>query len=75
MLGKQKDMNFVSSCNEWGLKPGVLKASALGSGRAQRTLGLLLEKRQDKQLTDLEYGNRSEVCLRYTVENSTHYLL
>lgn len=72
---KTKDMNFVSSCNEWGLKPGVSKASALGSGRAQRTLGLLLEKRQDKQLADLQYGNRSEVCLQHTVENSTHYLL
>lgn len=41
-------LNFVSSCNYQGLEPRVLKFSMLASGRAQRTLRLLLERRHSK---------------------------
>lgn len=37
-LGKQEGLNFVSSCNQQGLKPGVLKVSGLGKDKAQRAL-------------------------------------
>ena len=57
-LGKQEGLNFLSSCNQWGLKPRVLKVTCLvGSGRAQRTLELLLEKSQGKERVNIQYGN------------------
>jgi len=37
-LGKQEGLNFVSSCNQGGLKPGVLNVSVLGWDRAWRAL-------------------------------------
>ena len=48
-LGKQEGLNFMSSCKQWGVKPKVVKVSMFGSGTAQRTLGLFLERRQGKQ--------------------------
>lgn len=56
-LGKREGPNFISSYNQWGLKPGVLNVSQLGSGKVQRTLGLSLEERQGKLPADIECGN------------------
>ena len=39
------------------MKPRVLKVSVFGFGRAQRTLRLLLEKRQSKHPMDIQHGN------------------
>ena len=56
-LGKQESLNFLSSCNQGALKPGVLKVTMLGSGGAWRALRLILEKTQGKHPTDIQYGN------------------
>lgn len=47
----------MSSYNQEYLKPEVLKVRVFGSGRAQKTLVLLLEKRQGKQPPDTQHGN------------------
>lgn len=49
--------------SERGLEPGALKVSLLVCGRAWRTLGLLLERRQGKQPTEVEYGNSNQKSL------------
>ena len=41
-----------------GLEPGVLKLSTLVSGRALRTLGLLLERRHSEHPWDMQHGRR-----------------
>ena len=56
-LGKQEGPNFLDPSNQWGLKPGVLKVSVLGFARAQKTLGLVLKRRQGKQFADIQCGN------------------
>lgn len=53
----QERLNFVSSCYQWGLKPGVLKISVLGLDRAWRTLGLLFERKHGKQSVDMQQGD------------------
>ena len=55
-LGKREGLSFVSSCNQWGLKLGVLKVSVIGSVSLEDT-GLLLERRQGKQPIDLQHGS------------------
>ena len=47
----------MSSCNHWGLKPGVLKVNRLASDKIRKALRLLLERSQSKQLTDLQSEN------------------
>ena len=55
----------MSSCNQWGLQPGV----GLAQGEP-RVLGLLLQRRPGKQSADLQCGNSDllfahlRVCLR-----------
>ena len=56
-IGKRGGPNCLSSCNQWNLKPGVLKVSTFGSERAPRTLGLTFEKRQSKQPKDRQPVN------------------
>ena len=55
--GKQEEPNFLSSCNQWDLKSGVLKISDLGLYRDWMTLGLFLERKQGKQATDIQHRN------------------
>lgn len=38
-LGKFDGLNFISSCNQWGLKPGVIKVTRRGWDRAWKALG------------------------------------
>lgn len=45
-LGKLEILNFMRSLNQQSLEPRILKVSSLASGTAQRTLVLLLERRQ-----------------------------
>ena len=54
-----EEPNVVSSCNQWGLKTGVLKVSKLGFGESLEALGLLFERRQGKQPIDIWPGNRN----------------
>ena len=56
-LESERGSTLMSSFNQRDLKPRVFKASMLGSGRAQRILGLLLEKRLGKQTADIQCGN------------------
>ena len=56
-LGKQEGLNFLSSGIQQALGPGVLKVSTLVSGRSQRTLELLLERRHSKQPRNIQHRN------------------
>ena len=50
-VGKQKGLSFMSFCNQWGLKPRVLKVGRLGWNESQRVLSsLFLEKGQASSL-------------------------
>ena len=47
LSGNMTGLNFLSSCNQPGLKPGVLKVGRLGWARGWRVLPYLpLERRQ-----------------------------
>ena len=66
-LGKQQGLSFMSSGNQWGLKPRVLKISVLGSWRAWRALGLFLERRQANIPRHTVWTQWSEERLTHTV--------
>ena len=55
-LGKQKGLNFLSPCNQWGLKLGVLKSAGLAKiepGGHCAALG----KQAGQQRMDIQHGN------------------
>lgn len=51
-LGKQEGMNIMSSCNQWSLKPGVLKSFVL-TGLQPISVGAILDEKAGKQLVDI----------------------
>lgn len=70
-VGKQEELDFVSSSKQQSLKPGILysvgftgtEPQTLGLLLEKRTLGLLLEERKGKQPEAIKHGNRN---LKYT---------
>ena len=64
-LGKQEGPNVMSSCNQQGLKPGVLKLSGLHWDRALKAP--CCSWRQDNQSKDIVWKQRGEECLGHTV--------
>ena len=58
----------MSVCNERCLKLGFKGQCVLSSGRAQRALGLLLERRKGKQSGNIVWKQCSEELLGYSGE-------
>ena len=56
-VGKQEGLNFMSSCNQQGLKSGVLKISGLGWDGARGYYCALPGKKEGKQPGDRQHGN------------------
>ena len=69
-LREQEVPNLMSSCNQWGLEPRGFKVIMLGSGRAWRTLGLLLERGRQTAQAHIAWKQQSEECLGNTVKRS-----
>lgn len=74
-LGKQEGLIFVSSCNQLGLKHGVLKVSRLGRDRSLRVLPYSWREGRQTTLGQMAWkqlSEETEECLGHT---GGYYLL
>lgn len=65
-LRKQKGPNFISSCNQWDLKPGVLRSAGLAQGEPRGIGAALGEKAGHTACWHTPWKQGSEEHLGYT---------
>lgn len=67
-LGKSVRLTFMSSCNQWCLKPRVLNVDRLGWNRALRTLPCSQTQSKKKKKKQVKTAKKQpfKECLRHT---------